>query len=59
MTLELRAGIIRQVLCDQDRVARGANAIDAGEHRWGDETAGCMSAAFRNGFFKIFKLKRV
>jgi hypothetical protein len=58
MALELRAGIIRQVLCDRDRVARGANAIDAGERR-DDETAGCMSAAFRDGFFKISKLKRV
>jgi hypothetical protein len=40
-------------------MARGANAIDAGEHRRDDETAGCMSAALRDGFFKIFKLKRV
>jgi hypothetical protein len=33
-------------------MARGANAIDAGERR-DDEMAGCMSAAIRDGFSKF------
>jgi hypothetical protein len=36
-------------------MTRGANAIDAGEHRWNTETAGRMSAAAREEFFKFSK----
>jgi hypothetical protein len=31
-------------------MTRDANAIDAGEHRWGSETAGRMSAAAQTDF---------
>ena len=36
MTLELRAGLARQVICNRNRMARDASAGFAGEHRQDD-----------------------